>query len=93
MINDSHFKLLGFKVKDSVTGFKGVVTTLSFDLYGCIQAIVTPTIDGTGKTQDGQWFDITRLEVKSKKPVMRLPNFNDGYVSEGNKGCAEKMLP
>ena len=34
-----HLELLGQKVEDKVTGFRGVVTTISFDLYGCIQAV------------------------------------------------------
>lgn len=93
MINELHFKLLGLKVKDSVTGFKGVVTGLCFDLYGCIQAVVTPPVDKDGKTFDGRWFDITRLEILSKKPVMELPDFAQGYVSEGKKGCADKSIP
>ena len=36
----NHFELLGYKVKDSVTGFTGVVTSISFELYGCVQALV-----------------------------------------------------
>jgi hypothetical protein len=33
-------KLLGTKVRDVVTGFVGIVTSVSFDLYGCVQAVV-----------------------------------------------------
>lgn len=45
---NKHFKLLGMEVKDKVTGFKGVVSTITFDLYGCIQAGVTPKIKNGG---------------------------------------------
>lgn len=31
---EKHLELLGMKVKDKVSGFEGVVSTLSFDLYG-----------------------------------------------------------
>lgn len=92
MINTSHFDLLGKKVEDAVTGYKGVVTTISYDLYGCIQAVVTPEADGQDISPGG-WFDVTRLIVKSKKPVMALPDYNQGYVSEGRKGAASKPLP
>jgi len=88
----SHFNLLGFKVKDKVTGFKGVITSLSFDLYGCIQYVVTPSTDEKGKQQDGRWFDVTRLEVLSTKPVMEQPKFEKAYVAAGKKGAAEKPL-
>ena len=90
---DTNLKLLGFKVKDKVTGFEGVVSSVSFDLYGCIQFVVTPSVDKDGKAKDGRWFDVTRLEIESKDPVMSLPDFNKGYIAEGKKGPAEKPLP
>jgi len=40
-----HLDLLGHKVTDRVSGFTGVVTSIGFDLYGCIQAVVTPGAD------------------------------------------------
>jgi len=85
-----HMDLLGMKAVDKVTGFKGVVTSVSFDLFGCIQAIVTPEVGEAGKQEDLQWFDVTRLRVTGEKPVMDLPNYELGYVAEGRKGAAEK---
>ena len=93
MFTDTHYELLGLKVKDAVTGFTGIVTTMSFDLYGCIQAIVTPLMDKNGECKEGKWYDVTRLVAESNKPVMERPNFAAGYISEGKKGCAEKPLP
>lgn len=62
--------LLGKKVKDKVTGVKGHVTSVSFDLYGCIQAVVTPK----PKTGDEpRWYDVARLDVTSDKRVMAPP--------------------
>lgn len=87
-----HMKLLGIKVKDRITGFEGIATCLSFDLYGCIQALVTPGCGKDGAQKDSRWFDVTRLESKSKSPVMALPNYDYGYVSEGRKGPAEKPV-
>ncbi len=43
-----HLCKLGLKAEDMVTGFKGVVSTVSFDLYGCIQAVLTPPTGITG---------------------------------------------
>lgn len=87
---DKHMGLLGLKVEDKVTGFKGVVSSISFDLYGCVQTIVTPFVDKDGKAGDGRWFDVTRLTISDHTPVMNLPDFSKGYVAEGKKGPAEK---
>ena len=89
-----NLNFLGLTVKDKVTGFKGVATSISFDLYGCIQALVNPGLDNNKKTQDQTWFDVARLEVISKKPVMELPSYlkQDGHVIVNNviKGPSEK---
>jgi len=85
-----HFDLLGKKATDSVTGFHGVVTSVCFDLYGCIQVLLTPTVDEDGKKREGYWMDTTRLTKVGKKPVMQLPDYNQGYVADGKKGPAEK---
>lgn len=70
-----HLKLLGFRVRDVVTGFAGVVTSISFDLYGCVQAIVTPDVGKDGKQPDAAWFDTKRLVMTGKRSVMKLPTF------------------
>lgn len=93
MKTTKHINMLGLKVKDAVTGFNGVVTTVSFELYGCVQAVVTPPANSAGEVNDGRWFDVTRLEIIDSKPVMALPNFEEGYVAAGKKGCAIKPLP
>ena len=69
-----HLKKLGFRVTDIVTGFSGVVTSVSFDLYGCVQCIVTPEAV-EGKVGDSCWFDDKRLQVMSEQPVMPVPTF------------------
>ena len=89
---EKHLEMLGLKVQDHVTGFNGVVTSMSFDLYGCVQAVVTPPVDKSGETKNGQWFDVTRLKVLKNKPVMDRPNFSRGYIAQGKKGCADKPL-
>ena len=71
----TELSLLGYKVKDRVTGMVGVVTCISFDLYGCIQALVHPGLDKDKKLQDLSWFDLSRLDVQSSAPVMRQPDF------------------
>ena len=85
-----HIDLLGFRAEDKVTGFKGVVSSESFDLYGCVQAAVAPGLDKEGKIADSHWFDVVRLKLQSKKPVMVVPNFDFGPQAEGQQGAAEK---
>lgn len=84
-----HMELLGYVVSDRVTGFKGVVTTVSFDLYGCVQAVVSPQVvaDKPGDLGDAKWFDVKRLLKVSNAPVMELPTF------EVVPGGVAKSLP
>jgi hypothetical protein len=72
---NEHLKLLGFQVRDVVTGFKGAVVSITFDLYGCVQAYVYPAMNKEGKLGDGHWFDTKRLEALGKKPLMNPPTF------------------
>jgi len=71
-----HLSLLGFTVRDRVTGITGVVTAISFELYGCIQALVNPGAREE-KPQDSFWFDAKRLVVIGDNPVMEVPDFED----------------
>jgi len=88
-----HLDLLGLKVEDKVTGFKGVVASVSFDLYGCVQAIVNPGAGSDGKLMEQCWFDISRLKVVDEIPVMKRPNFDFGPQAEGKQGAADKPAP
>jgi hypothetical protein len=78
---NEHLELLGLPVQDRVTKFKGVVTGINFDLYGCVQAVVTPEASD-GKITCGEWFDVTSLKVMKSKPVMQLPDFEQGYDND-----------
>ena len=101
---EESISLLGFKAQDKVTGFAGVVTSISFDLFGCIQAIVLPPVDKDGNDQEGRWYDIARLDILEEKRVMDCPKFfveisdikNDSVsgrpFSSHLKGPAEKPI-
>lgn len=83
-------ELLGLKVEDRVTGFSGVVASVSFDLYGCIQAIVNPAVDKDGAPREQRWFDVNRLRVIDAIPVMERPDFDFSGPADSAKGPAEK---
>ena len=85
-----HLQLLGMRVEDRVTGFRGVVSSIGFDLYGCVQAIVNPGMCADGKLGESQWFDIARLQLIAIDPVMDRPNWDFGLMAEGKKGAADK---
>ena len=86
-----YIEMLGLEARDKVTGFKGVLTSLSFDLYGCIQFVISPGTDKDGKLDTGHWFDINRIEVTGEKPVMTMPAFREHV--EDTPGPAEKPIP
>ena len=89
MFIKKHLDLLGHKVKDRMSDLEGVVISISFDLYGCIQADVRPTtLDKDGYIKNGMWLDVSRIKILSTKPEMEQPNFEWGKVAEGKKGPA-----
>jgi hypothetical protein len=85
-----HLSKLGHRAKDRVTGVEGVIVSVSFDLYGCIQAILHPGVDKEGKLKDPHWFDVSRLEVLGEDRVMAPPSYLQGAIAEGKQGAAEK---
>jgi hypothetical protein len=82
--------MLGKKATDRVTGFSGVIASVCFDLYGCIQAVITPKAGENGELADGRWFDVSRLEVIDDTPVMDQPDFVAGDIAQGLHGPADK---
>jgi len=79
MNNQKGMELLGLKATDKVTGFHGVVTSISYDLYGCVQAVLHAPYEKNEKADLplGHWFDIGRLTVVDFKPVLDIPDFED----------------
>jgi len=86
-----HIDLLGNRATDKITGFTGVITSVSFDLYGCIQVVITPVVDSEkSEYKSGHWFDVTRLNISPDGKIMEVPKYNNGYIAEGKKGAADK---
>lgn len=68
--------LLGYRATDKVTGFHGVISSVCFDLYGCVQVALTPPLkDGDADLKSGHWFDVQRLNVSTDR-VMPTPDFD-----------------
>ena len=87
-----YFDLLGHKVRDRIPGAEGVVASISFDLYGCVQADMNRGFDKDGKRLDNYWFDAKRLEVISDDPLMPQPSFETMHAGD-ERGPAEKLAP
>lgn len=90
-------ELMGMRVRDRISGFTGIVVSVAYDLYGCIQATVHPGMDDKQeKMKDQHWFDINRLEVlgPGDDPVMPIPDFEavieGGRPKRHEQGPAEK---
>jgi hypothetical protein len=78
-LNDVTKKWLGWKVKDKIHGLEGIVTSVSVDLFGCIQADVHTGHQADGKPMETRgWYDLNRLELKGKTPVMEPVAPRDG---------------
>lgn len=59
---------LGDKVKDTVTGFKGIAIGRTIWLHGCSRIMVQPEgVNKEGKIYETQSFDEPQLVVLSKK--------------------------
>ncbi len=65
---------LGDRVKDTITGFKGVAGVLAFHLTGCHQVGIQPEeLDKDGKVKDWLWVDVQRV-ILIKKNAVKLNN-------------------
>ena len=61
---------IGSIVKETVTGFEGVVMARCEYATGCLHYELQPRkIDKDGKPIEGRWYDETRLVLTKKKAV------------------------
>ena len=61
---------LGDRVKDRISGLKGIVTGVTYFLYGCTRMTLQPEEAKDGKPADGFWVDEPQLELV-KKGIVR----------------------
>jgi len=60
---------MGAKVKDTLSGFTGVVIARSEHMTGCNQVFVLPESDKANEMKDGNWIDIERIELIEDRAV------------------------
>lgn len=71
----------GKQGRDRVTGFTGTIAGLCIYAYGCMQYLITPKVDKEGKLVDGNWFDVSRIEVIEEEKIEGLKGENPGCDS------------
>lgn len=89
---DDYLGLLGTVQRDRVTSFQGMVASIHFDAYGCVQAWLTPPIGKDGKIAEGAYFDVKRLEPRGKR-IMPAPSFGSFSKPETQIGAERKAPP
>lgn len=88
---EQHLQLLGLPVEDIITGITGVVDSVCFDVYGCVQATIRCKAREDGTIPESTWYDVKRLRLKGKKRVMDVPAFATIPVGQ-EIGAADKPI-
>lgn len=89
---DQYLQFLGRQARDKVRGTVGHVTSVCFDLSGCVQVAIAPPVNADGKLPDVCWYDVQRVEVTGDR-VLELPTFRHQATQDGPNGAAEKPAP
>ena len=63
IIMEEHFKLLGKKATDSITGFRGEITAITFYLYQTTQCLLE-TKSVNNKEPTTEWIPLPRLTIE-----------------------------
>jgi len=64
---------LGSKVRETITGFEGIVTARTEWLWGCARVAVQPPALHEGKPVEAQWFDESQVVVIAHDAAQRQP--------------------
>ena len=76
---------LGAEAKDSITGFKGIITGHAEYITGCDQYLLTPKVSEVGKLVESGWYDENRVIVNKKNvpPVIEVLGDEEIIIDEG----------
>ncbi len=64
--------MLGYIVKDIVTGFQGTVTGVVSYLTGCDQFLIQPKIKSGNEFIEARWFDENRIKRVGSKTKLKI---------------------
>ena len=65
---------LGYRAADTVTGIRGTVISVTFDLDGNVRVYIQPKADKKGKIEPGRWCNI-EMVVAGEELVAVPPKF------------------
>ena len=74
--------------KDIITGFEGIITGYCSYISGCAQYLLVQRVAADNVSKDGQWVDISRVEIDETKEAITLPPM----AIADNPGC-DKAAP
>lgn len=65
---------LGLYGRDRVHGDEGYITSIGFDLYGCLQLLISPVGQTDVDKRKSYWYDESRIQIDTaKERVMPVP--------------------
>ena len=85
--------ILGSKVRDVVSGFKGVAVARYQFLHGCTRYCVQPPIDNDGRIPDNQTFDEPQLKVTAKPTTEMKKSINETLNVKAKTGGPAPYTP
>jgi hypothetical protein len=66
--------IIGFEVRDVITGFQGIAIGHVVYISGCNQVLILPPLGTDGKAPEGAWYDDQRVERVEGGRVVELDN-------------------
>lgn len=66
---------MGYRVKDTITGFEGICTAVAQYITGCNQFLINPPMKD-GRFEEPRWFDEERLAAISNGPVVEFSSLS-----------------
>lgn len=84
---------MGFKVKDTITGFEGVVTAHAAYITGCDQLLVTPEVKKDGKESSPSWMDEGRVVAVGSAPTPAAKKLIAAVSKQASTGGPDRGAP
>lgn len=77
---------LGWRVKDSISGFQGIATAFARFINGCERIEITPEQMKDGKLLDTHYFDAQQLVVIDTNPARNVKPENQPTATDAPGG-------
>lgn len=88
-----YLEILGTIQRDVVSGIDGMVSSVCFDAYGCVQAALARPVKKDGTLPESFWIDVKRLKPAGRQGKLRIMPTPDFGEPGTEAGPAEKPAP